>query len=181
VRFRKGALLPAAALAVTICCGPEDLLGATQSTNQTVTITLNSAGVVSVPSTLNMTEAGTIFNNFTGSLSLNYRARTTQGGSATLAVEASSDFSPAGGPSVASGGLTYTCGAASLGTACSGTQTVSTSSQTPVLSVGSNACVGSGCASADPATQILSFVLSNTPAYKTGSYSAQLLFTFSTT
>ena len=151
----------------------------TSTVTQGISLTLSSAGKVSAPTTLTLTKSGTTFNNFTGSLSLNYKARTTQVGSATLTVKASSDFSPTGGPSVAAGDVTYTCGAASLGSACSGTQTLSTASQTPVVSVSTNACVGTGCASVDPATDLLQFSMLNSPTFKTGSYTAQLLFTFS--
>ncbi|HYL74918.1 MAG TPA: hypothetical protein VEU96_11980 [Bryobacteraceae bacterium] len=146
---------------------------------ENVFLTLASAAKLSSPSTFTLTVSGATFNNFGGSLLVNYKARTTQVGSATLTLKASSDFSPAGGPSVASGNVTYTCASAGLGTACSGTQTMNAASQTSVVSVSTNACVGTGCSSANPASVQLQFVLANSPQYHTGSYSAQVLFTFS--
>lgn len=163
------------------------ILGATagtpvvQTITENVSLTLASAGKVSVPSTMTLTTSGTTFNNFTGSLTVNFKARTTQVGSATLTLDASSDFTPSGGPSAASGDVTYTCGSATLGSACSGNLTMSTSSQTNVVSVGTSQCVGTGCASANPASEQLSFTLTNSPQYKTGSYTSSVLFTFSTT
>ena len=154
---------------------------ATQTITEGVSLTLASAAKLSSPTTLTLTVSGTTFTNFTGSLLVNYKARTTQVGSATLSLKASSDFSPTGGPSVASGNVTYTCASAGLGTACSGTQTMSTTSQTPVVSISTNACVGTGCPSANPASITLQFALTDNPQYKTGSYSAPVLFTFSST
>ena len=172
---RTWAVLTLLLLCATVSYAP------TQTITEGVSLTLASAGKVSVPASMTLTASGTIFNNFTGSLTVNFKARTTQVGSAALATNASSDFTPTGGPSVASGNVTYTCGSATLGTACSGTLTLSTSSQTSVVSVGTSQCVGAGCAASNPASEQLSFVLANSPQYKTGSYSSTLLFTFSTT
>lgn len=146
---------------------------------QNMSLTLNSAAKVSTPGSMTLTTSGATFQNYTGTLSINFRARTTQSGSATLTSLASVDFAPGTGPLAASGNLTYTCGAPSLGTGCSGTQTVSTSSQGAVVSVGASACVGTGCASANPATEQVSFALVNLPAYKTGTYTATILLTAS--
>ena len=150
----------------------------TQSASETLSITLSSAAKVSVPATVTLSSSGT-FQNFTGSELVNFKARTTSSGSATVTVKGSSEFSPVTGPAIANGDLTYTCGSATLGTACSGTQTASTASSTSVVSVGASKCVGTGCAATSPATITLSFTLTNSPAFKTGSYSAQLLYTCS--
>jgi hypothetical protein len=92
-----------------------------------------------------------------------------------------SDFSPSGGPTAASGALTYLCGGANLGTACSGTQTASTTTQTPVLSVPASACTGGGgaCSSQNPNSVSLTFTLIDSPVYSTGTYSANITFTIS--
>lgn len=150
------------------------------TTTQSVSLTLQSAAKVSTPGSLALSTTGSTFNSFAGTLTLNYKARTTQTGSASLTLNASQDFTPSGGPAISAGKLTYACGSPSLGTGCSGTQTASTSSQTPALSVPANACVGTGCPSASPATEQMQFSLSNDPSYGTGSYVATLLFTFST-
>ena len=149
------------------------------TTTENMSLTLDSAAKVSTPGSMTMTIGGTAFSNYTGTLSFNFKARTTQSGSATLTLLASPDFSPSNGPSAASANLTYTCGSPSLGTGCTGTQTVTTSSQTSVVSVGASACVGTGCASVNPATGQISFVLANLPTYKTGSYTATMLLTAS--
>lgn len=153
----------------------------TGQASQGLTLQLNGYGEVSVPGTATLTTIGTLFQPFTGTVSINYRARTTDSGSASMTLQATSDFSPAGGPSVASGHLTYTCGSASLGASCSGTQVASTASQTPVVSMGGGVCTGGGgaCSSTDPNTAQVSFTLPNVPSFKTGTYSASLTFTIS--
>src|SRR5579863_7390293 len=99
---------------------------------ETLSATVNPAGKLSVPASVTLNHAGTIFNPFTGALTLSYRARTVNGGMVTLKM--TSDFL-SGGPSVAAGDLQYTCGGATMGTACSGSITASTSAATPVLTL----------------------------------------------
>ncbi|MBL8296083.1 MAG: hypothetical protein JNN08_29845 [Bryobacterales bacterium] len=148
---------------------------------QGISVQLSSAGVLSVPANLSLTTSGSTFNNFSGSIAVNYKARTTPTGSASLTVKANSEFSPTGGPTLSNGDLTFTCGSPGLGTSCASAQTVSTSVSRTVVSVGSNACTGGGgsCSSSDPASVQLSFTLANTPQHKTGTYSTSLLFTIS--
>ena len=168
-----------ARLAAVLIFAPGFLLGATGSTTQTLSATIDAIGKVSVPSSLTLTSAGTTFVAYSGNLSVSYKARTTTSGSLTL--KATADFSPAGGPSITSGQLTYTCSAASLGAACSGTQTVSTASPTNVVTLGANVCTGGGgsCSSTNPNSVQSTFTLLNNPAFKTGTYSATLTFTIS--
>jgi hypothetical protein len=171
-----------ARVAAALIFAPVFLLGATGTTTQTLSAQINAIGKVSVPASLNLTTAGTTFVAYSGNLTISYRARTTAAtGSGSLTMRATADFSPAGGPSVASGQLTYTCSAASLGAACSGTQTASTASQTSVVTLGASLCTGGGgsCSAANPNTVLSTFTLSNNPAYKTGTYSATLTFTIS--
>ena len=141
------------------------------SGTQTVSVTLSTAAKVSVPSTVPLSTTGTTFNNFTGSQLVSYKARTTPSGHAWLSVKGTSSY-------LGTVSLVYTCGSATLGTACSGSQTVSTSSTTTVVQVGSSACVGTGCSSADPATITLSFTLANSPTYTTGSNSGTMQYTW---
>lgn len=151
------------------------------SQSQTLTVQTSPDGKLSVPSSASLTSAGTLFQPFTGNLLINYEVRTTPSGSASMTIQAASDFSPAGGPSVAAGNLTYTCGAASLGTACVGSTTVSASSQTSVVNIGSGTCTGGGgsCSSTSPNTVQMSFVLTNSPTFHTGAYTANLLLSIS--
>jgi hypothetical protein len=155
---------------------------------QTLNLNLNGAGLIySVPATTPLTNSGAVFSNYTGSISITYRARTTlTTGTGAITVQAlSGDFSPAGGPTLASGTLKYTCSGATLGTNCSGTQTVSTASATNVVALPAAACTGGGspCSTANPNTVTINFTLTNDPQYQTSAsgYSATLTFTISAT
>ena len=161
------------------------------STTETLSAAIAAeAGLFAFPNSMTLSRTGTVFNTFTGSLVVQYRARTSQSaGSGSLTVRATADFTPAGGPSIAvpptaGDALAYTCSSATLGAACSGVRTVSTSTATNVVTIGAGSCTGaSPCPSntVDPNTVNLSFTLTNDPKYKTGSYSATLTFTISAT
>jgi len=176
-------LLPRVArAAAALVFAPAFLLGATGTTTQTLSATIDAIGKVSVPSSLTLTSSGTTFVGYSGNLSISYKARTTATtGSGSLTLKATADFSPDGGPSIASGQLTFTCSAPTLGAACSGTQTASTASQTNVVTLGAGVCTGGGgsCSSSNPNTVQSAFTLSDNPAFKTGTYSATLTFTIS--
>jgi hypothetical protein len=126
---------------------------------------------------------GSVFSTFSGTVPVQFMIRTSPGAAGTITVQATSDFSPAGGPLVTSGNLTYTCSGATLGTACSGTQTVSRTLQTPVLNVSSagGTCTGGGgaCSAASPNSVSINLSLPNDPTLSTGTYSAQVTFTIS--
>lgn len=151
--------------------------------NQTLTATVEKAAVLMAPGSAIMTQpVNTAFQPFHTSLAVSYEARTsTSGGQITLKVIG--DFTPAGGPTVSGGGLTYTCASATLGSPCTGTQTASTTAQTPVLTLPASACTGGGgpCSGPDPNTVNLTFTLTDDPGYSTGSYSANVMFTISAT
>jgi hypothetical protein len=154
--------------------------GGTGSAVQAMSATLQPKGELSVPASLTLSAGASPFAPFTGNLAVSYRVRTTPSGTGstgTITVQVSSDFSPAGGPSAAAGSLTYTCGSASIGTACSGTQTSSTTTQTPVATLPASACTGGGgsCSGSNPASVAVSFSLTDSPAYPTGSYSASVI------
>jgi hypothetical protein len=171
-----------ARVAAVLIFAPAFLLGVTGTTTQTLSAQIDAIGKVSVPSSLTLTGSGTTFVAYSGNLLVSYRARSTAStGSGSLTLRATADFSPAGGPSIASGQLTYTCSAASLGVACSGSQTASTVSQTGVVTLGAGVCTGGGgsCSSVNPNTVQDTFTLSDNPAFKTGTYSATLTFTIS--
>jgi hypothetical protein len=94
-------------------------------------------------------------------------------------LKVTTDFSPVGGPSVGSpptagDTLTYTCTVASPGTACTGTQTAATSSQTNLATFGTDVHTSTGGSTASVA-----WILTNDPIYKTGTYSATVTFTIS--
>ena len=160
-------------------------LANTVSTSQTLTVSIGAVAIISVNPVTMTTTGGTFSNHFTGSMLLSYKARTSAfAGSANLQLQATSDFTPAGGPSIASppspgDALTYVCSSVSLGTGCSGPLTVSTTSGTNVLSINAGACTGTGCTGSNPQTETLSFTLTNDPQYSTGTYQATLTFTAS--
>ena len=173
-------------LLAPVCAQAQTTLG-----TQTLSLSLNAAGLLyGFPNSVTLTKPGTVFTNYTGSLTVQYRARTSSGGTGSITVRATTDFPCAsGGPCIATprsvgDALTYTCTGATLGGNCSGTQTVSTTAATAVVTaIPSLACTGGGspCSTADPNTVNLNFVLTDDPKYKTGSYPATLTFTISAT
>ncbi len=157
---------------------------ATATVTQTLNVQLTAVGELSVPGSVTLIPAGTIFNTYTGSMTVNYRVRSTTGGTGgSITVKATADFSPAGGPAVGSNTFTYTCSGATLGTSCSTTQTVSLTSATNVLTIPTGTCTGGGgsCSAANPNSESMSLSLVNDPGYQTGTYAATLTFTISST
>jgi hypothetical protein len=164
------------------------LRAVTLTTTQTLQAVISpEGGLFSFPNSVTLAKTGTTFTNFTGSLTIQYRERTTQStGGGSITVEATADFTPANGPSIhtppsTGDKLTYTCSLATLGTNCSGTQTVSTTAATNVVTFAASECTGGGgsCSAYSPNTVNLSFTLTDDPKYDTGSYSATLTFTIS--
>jgi hypothetical protein len=144
----------------------------TRTDTTSVTVTIGAEASISVSSPTSLTQAGGGFVAFLGSSTVTFSIRTTKvGGSGSILLLAA-EFTPAGGPTVASGNLTYTCGGApAVGTLCSGTQTASTSSSTPVISsIGANQKVAN-------TTATVSWTLMDSPLYSTGAYSAVVTFT----
>lgn len=137
------------------------------------------AKLMVVQTSVPLLRAGATFANFTGGVTVQYKVRTTASGSSTLLVKAATDFSPANGPSLVNSDLTYTCSGATQGSACSGSQIVSTSSQTNVVTVGGGVCTGSGCSGSDPNSVSISLTLVDSPTFKTGTYTTSLMFSIS--
>jgi len=156
---------------------------------QTLSLTLNAAGLLyGFPSTLALSNPGTVFTHYTGSLTVQYKERTSAGGTGSITVQATTDFPCASAgpciavPPTAGDALTYTCSGATLGTSCAGTQTISTTvSRNVVTGVPASSCTGGGapCSAATPNTVTLNFALTDDPKYKTGAYTATLTFTIS--
>jgi hypothetical protein len=158
-------------------CGIGDI----QSTTQIVSVNVSPNGKLSLPSNVNLLAADTQFGgSLSGSLTVGYWARTSDGGGGSVTIQAASEFTPTGGPSIA--GVTYLCSGATLGTGCSGSQTLSTSTQSTLVFIPGGACTGGGsvCSGAEPNTVLLTLSAPNKPHYKTGTYSAQITFTIST-
>ncbi|MBI3210931.1 MAG: hypothetical protein HYZ37_18765 [Candidatus Solibacter usitatus] len=149
----------------------------------TVSVTVGAEAALYIDtSTTSMTTSATTFANYTGTTNLHYKIRTTtSGGTGTITARVTSDFSPANGPSVASpptagDTLAYTCTVSSPGTGCSGSQTSSTSSDTSIATFGADAH-----SAAAGNTGALAWTLTNDPQYKTGTYTATVTFTVSST
>ncbi|HVN04043.1 MAG TPA: hypothetical protein VMT86_06465 [Bryobacteraceae bacterium] len=154
----------------------------TGTASQSLAATIRPAGSISAPALAALRTTAANFQPFTGTLSLNYRVRTTPSGGGNVTLRVTSDFTPSGGPSVAAGALSYTCTGATLGVACIGTQPASTAVQTPVVTLPASACAGgSGGCSQYTNSVILNFSLADDPGYQTGTYSARVMFTISAT
>jgi hypothetical protein len=160
---------------------PSRAFSATMTVTNNLAATIQANGELSVPGTTTLSHSGTLFASFTGTLTLQYRARTTSAGGGTITLKATRDFQ-SGGPSVSSGDLSYSCGAAGLGTACTST-TASTASATTVVTLPSAACTGGGapCSGTDPNSVLVNFTLSDRPSVQTGTYTANVQFTISAT
>jgi hypothetical protein len=168
-KFLLAAALPAAGL------------GDIQTTTQILSASVSPVGKLSVPATISLRSSNTRFGGFAGTFDVSYWARTSgAGGGGAVTIQANSDFAPSGGPSITA--VTYTCSGATLGTGCSGAQALSTSTQTPVVSLPTGACTGGGglCSTQDPNTVLLNFSAPSKPGYKTGNYSVQVTVTIST-
>jgi len=163
----------------------------TIGTQTLILITQPDGLLFGIPSSLTLSKAGTVFQSYVGSITIQYRARTTAViGTGSITVQASTDFVCAsGGPCIGTpptpgDALTYTCTGATLGSNCTGNQTVSTSVATSVVAaIPAAACTGGGipCSAVDPNSVNLNFSLTDDPKYKTGTYSATLTFTISAT
>jgi hypothetical protein len=152
-----------------------------QTATQTMSADILPYGKVSLPSNVTLRAADSRFGeNLTGSLTVSYWARTSTAGGGSLTVQASSDFSPSGGPSISD--VTYLCSGATLGAGCSGNQALATSTQTAAVVLPAGVCTGGGgaCSTAEPNTVLLTLSAPDKPHYKTGTYSAQITFTIST-
>jgi hypothetical protein len=172
-------------LAAVVLLLSASLAGASTVTatgTSTLSLTVSNEASITITTTTTLAATGTVFNPYTGTTNFTYKIRTTQtGGSGSIVLQISPDFSPSGGPSVGTppttgDALTYTCSTAS-GTACSTAQTASTSAPTNVATFGTDAHSVSTSGDAGSVT----WSLTNDPKYKTGSYSATVTFTVSAT
>ncbi len=154
---------------------------ATGTTTMSVTVGAEAALQVTTATTT-LANVGTIFNNYTGTTNFSYKVRTAKaGGSGTITLQVTSDFSPAGGPSVATpptagDALAYSCTLGGVGTACAGSITSRTASATNVASFATNAHSSMAGDSGSVA-----WTLTDDPTYQTGGFSATVTLTISAT
>jgi len=184
-QFHKVGIRSVVAAVLCLTLGsPARFQAATATATQTLSATISPIGKVSVPSSVSLTSVGTTFATYAATLSVSYKVRTTPTGTGgTITMQAGSDFTPTGGPLLSSGNLTYTCSGPTLGASCSGTQTVSTTTATPVLTIPASACTGGGgsCSAANPNSVSISLSLVDQPSFATGTYTTQVTFTISAT
>jgi len=177
----KKLLTLAAALLMTASLAHAQLGTSTGTTTVSVTVGAEAA-LTAITGTTALTSTGTNFTNYTGSTTLTYYVRTTQsGGSGSITLKVTSDFSPANGPSVTTppstgDKLAYTCTISGAGTGCTSSVTSSTSSSTNVITFGAGAHTVT-FPGGDTATT--AWTLTNDPKYYTGSYSATVTYTIS--
>lgn len=175
-KFRTAAKQALLALALPVIATSD-----IQTTTQTISANVSPYGKLSLPASVTLRSANARFGGaLSGSLTVSYWARTSEAGGGSVTVQASSGFSPAGGPSI--GDVTYFCSGATLGAGCSGNQNLTTSTQTPAVSLPAGVCTGGGstCSAQEPNSVLLTLSAPNRPQYKTGTYSAQITFTIST-
>ena len=176
----KAVTLLGFALLFTASLAHAQLGTANGTTSVSVTVGAE-AGLTVVTGATTLASVGINFAPYTGSTSLTYYIRTTKvGGTGTLTLKVTTDFPAAsGGPSVltpptGTDTLAYLCTVSAPGTACTGSQTSSTSAST---SVGTWTADGHSAFAGNSAS--VAWTLTNDPLYKTGSYSATVTFTIS--
>ena len=151
----------------------------TGTTTLAVTVGSEAAIRIDTASTA-LTASGTTFANpYSGTTNFTYKVRTTKvGGSGTITLKVTTDFSGSGGPSVATppagDSLSYTCSVGGVGTPGPTPVNASTSSSTNCVTFGADAKSAFGGDAGSVA-----WSLTNDPAYSTGSYNATVTFTVS--
>ena len=169
-----------------VACCLLALTGLAQAQTGTTTLSVAvgpEAALTVTTGTTTLATASTNFGTpFTGTTSLLYFIRTTKtGGTGTLTLKITSDFAGTGGPSVTTppstgDALTYACTVSTPGTACTGSQTASTSAATPLGTWGAAAnSIKAGNAAS------VAWSLTDDPVYATGTYTATATFTIAST
>jgi hypothetical protein len=140
----------------------------------TVGVTVGpEATFVSTDSTTTLSKSDTTFGGFGATTNFVYKIRTSQtGGAGAITLEVTA-FTGTGGPAISD--LSYTCSAASSGTACS-TGTPSISAQTSVVTFGTDA---HSADTGDAGSAV--WTLADRTTVKTGTYSTTATFTISAT
>lgn len=187
MKTMKTLTLAVFALLLTASLALADLGTSTGATNLSVGVVAEAA-LTGCNVTSPLISGNTLFNNYTGTTSCKYFVRTTQsGGTGSITLKLTSDFSNPGGPSIlsapsgASDSLTYSCsvpngGGVGTPQVCGGASSVqiSTVNSTAynVASFGANyrtALAGD--------TFTLGWTLTNDPLYVTGPTTAPVLLT----
>jgi hypothetical protein len=156
----------------------------TATTTLGVGVTAEAALNINTSNT-SLTSTGNNFANYTGTTNFTYYIRTSpSSGSGTVTLKVTGDFSPAGGPSVATpptagDKLTYSCTVSTPGssggvTNCPASTVASFTTSTLVGTFGADArSIITGNSGS------VNWALTNDPAYKANTYSATITFTIS--
>lgn len=186
--IKKLSMLWILTIAVTFMTFPASAQLGSATGTTTLSVTVGAEAGLTVAATSALTSVGTNFANFTSSTALTYYVRTSvTTGAGSITAKVTTDFTPTGGPSVATpptagDTLSYTSSGTAPGN--SGTGAVmafagvaaSTSAQTNVATFAAdNRSLITGN------SETVAWTLSNDPKYKTGAYSATVTFTISAT
>jgi hypothetical protein len=184
--MKKLAVISTLAIAMAFMANPASAQLGTGTT--TLSVTVGAEAGLTVAATSTLTSVGTNFANFTSSTALTYYIRTSQTtGAGAITAKVTTDFSPIGGPSVATpptagDALTYTSSGTAPGNSATGAimafagVAASTSAQTNVATFAAdNRSLITGN------SESVAWTLSNDPKYKTGAYAATVTFTISAT
>ena len=177
--MKKKLLLTALGLVLTASLAHAQLGTTTGTTTVSVAVAAEAA-LTAITGTSTLASTGTNFSTYTGTTNLTYFIRTTPStGSGSIVLKVTTDFAPAGGPSVGSpptgtDALTYNCTVSAPGTACTGPLTAKTSATTSVATFAADAHSTFAGNSAS-----VSWSLTNDPLYKVGTYTATVTFTIS--
>jgi hypothetical protein len=186
----KKLMMTLALLAITVAFAalPANAQLGSGTGTTTLNVTVGAEAGLTVAATSNLTSVGTNFTSFTGTTALTYYIRTTQStGAGSITAKVTTDFAPAGGPSVATpptagDALNYTSSGTAPGNNGTGAVmafagvTASTSAQTNVATFGADdRSLFAGN------SESVAWTLTNDPKYKTGAYAATVTFTISAT
>ena len=169
-------------VAACVLLGAAGVARAQSTTTLSVAVQPEAALTVTTGTTTLATTGTNFGTPYTGTTSFTYQVRTTRtGGTGTITAKVTADFAGSGGPSVGSppsseDTLSYTCTVSSPGTACTGSQAASTTTATAVATFGAGAKTTKAGNGGSVARS-----LTDDPMYETGTYSATVTFTISST
>jgi hypothetical protein len=148
----------------------------TQTNNLKLAV-VAEASLAAVSDTTLVQTVGTAFSNFTGTTSLTFSVRTSKAsgvGSGSITFKIATDFAAGSDTISVASNLTYGCGTASVGNACSGT------SNAIVLNAAENIVTFANDVHGNGATAAVNWTLANNPSYETdASYSTTVTYTIS--
>jgi len=169
---RKLAILTIALAVAALMAPAAFAASATSTTNVTLTVAAEAA--ITAPGTCALDTLSAPFGTWSNAnaCSVTFKVRTTKvGGTGSITALASGDWSGAGGPTLAGDTLTFTPTALAGGAGTIGTAgTISTTVPVTAVNFGTDAKTNSGSFSSG-------YSLPDNPAWSTGNYSVNVVFT----